>query len=71
MTQQLLAAHVTERASDRTAGIGARTTQINVVQIPKTIEVRRRIVGIGSVEKCLAARQHRRRLNCVSNAPAG
>ncbi len=58
-TQQLLAAHVAGGAGDRSAGIGARTTQIDVVQGPKTIEVRRWIVGISSVKKCLAASQHR------------
>ncbi len=58
-TQQLLAAHVTGGAGDRSTGIGASTTQIDVVQAPKTIEVRRWIVGIGSVKKCLTASQHR------------
>ena len=59
MTQQLLATHVPGSSSDRSARIGARTTQIDVVQASKTIEVCRWIVGIISIEKCLAASQHR------------
>ncbi len=55
MAQQLLAAHVTGSAGDRSAGIRARTTQVDVVQTSKTIEVRCRIVRVVSVEKCLPA----------------
>ena len=59
MTQQLLATHVTRSACDGTAGIGTRAAHIDIVQTPKTIEVRRRIIRIGSIKKCLATHQHR------------
>ena len=59
MTQQLLAAHVTGSAGDGSAGIGAGTTQVDVVQVAKTVEVRRWIVGIGSIKIGLATNQHR------------
>ena len=59
MTQQLLATHVTGSAGDGSAGIGAGTTQIDVIQTPKAIEVRRWIVSISSIKKCLTSSQHR------------
>ncbi len=59
MTQQLLAAHVTGSAGDRSAGVGAGTTQVDVVQAAETIKVCRWVVGIRSVKKRLAASQHR------------
>ena len=58
MAQQLLAAHVTGSACDRSTGIGAGTTQVDVVQLAKTIEVRRWIIGIGSIKICLATNKH-------------
>ena len=59
MAQQLLAAHVTRGARDGSAGIGAGTTQVDVIEAPETIEICRRIVGVCPVEKCLATDQHR------------
>ena len=59
LSQQLLTTHVARRAGNRSTRVGAGAAKVNTVQVTEAIEVRRRIIRVRPIKKCLAIDQHR------------